>query len=313
MLTTILSVLLPVLFTMLLGLLAGKLGDFDMNGATVLNRMVMRYALPLLLFSGLVQVPLAQMLRDSDLFFLIAFAMLGGYLFVFLVSWKLFHREMGTAALQALAICGPAVPFVGVPVLGNLFGSESMIPIAVGGILLNMIQVPITMILLSVAAAKRSKGEKADHGYLGYVAKAVKEPVVWAPFVALALVAAEISLPQVLVHSLNLLGNATSGAALFASGVILFTQRVSVSLPVIVSVLGRNIVVPVVILGLALLFKIPHPQDTESILAMAIPTASILVILSVQFDTAVRESASVLLLSTVLSMLTMGTFIALLT
>ena len=36
-----------------------------------------------------------------------------------------------TASLQALAIAGPAAPFMGVSVLGHLFGNASAIPISI--------------------------------------------------------------------------------------------------------------------------------------------------------------------------------------
>lgn len=318
MIETIIGALLPIIVTLMLGLLAGWHKDFSADQATVLNRMVMLYALPLSLFSGMIQVSLQELLSDGYLLILVTAGMLGGFLISFLLSWKVFKRDRGTAALQTLAISGPAVPFVGVPVLGFLFGVQSAVAVAMGSILLNMIQVPICIIILTLASpapvpnkgdsAKTEKG-RADSGIGRHVLAALKEPVVWAPFVALILILIGLKPPRPVIDSLNLLGKATGGVGLFASGIILFTQHVKVNRPVLVSVFSRNIIVPLAVFLLAMLMGTPHPQKAESVLALAIPTASITVMLAVQYKTAEREMASTLFLSTALSVLTMGGFI----
>jgi malonate transporter len=48
--STIVSALLPVVVTLMLGYVAGWHRDFDGKHAAILNRMVMLYALPLNLF-----------------------------------------------------------------------------------------------------------------------------------------------------------------------------------------------------------------------------------------------------------------------
>ena len=55
----------------------------------------------------------------------------------------------------------------------------------------------------------------------------------------------------------------------------------------------------------------PHALLREAVLTMAIPAASIVVILAVQYKQAQREMASSLFFSTVLSIVTLGVFIAL--
>ena len=54
MLNIILGALLPMLFTFLLGFIAGWRHDFEAKDASILNRMVLLYAVPLALFAGTV-------------------------------------------------------------------------------------------------------------------------------------------------------------------------------------------------------------------------------------------------------------------
>ena len=121
-----------------------------------------------------------------------------------------------------------------------------------------------------------------------------------------------ISIPDAIRQSMNLLGHATGGVALFASGVILYSQRISFSLPTLISTVARNIVVPALAWWLVTALGIAPEIAREAVLTLAIPTAVICVILAVQYRVAEQEMASTLFLSNILSLPTMGAFIWLL-
>jgi malonate transporter and related proteins len=65
MMHTIVGALLPIVITLLLGYAAGWHKDFDAGQASILNRMVMLYALPLNLFAGLVGTDRDQVLSQG--------------------------------------------------------------------------------------------------------------------------------------------------------------------------------------------------------------------------------------------------------
>lgn len=312
MLDTIIGALLPIIITLLFGVLAGWHKDFNTTQAAILNRMVMLYALPLSLFSSMILIPKKELLSDWSLFFLIFCAMVGGFFIVFAISNFLFKRDLGTATLQALAIAGPAVPFVGVPVLGYLFGTQSAVAVAISSILMNLIQVPICLVFLSMAQSSKKGLSTSQSNLRNYISNALREPVVWAPFLALLLILFDITLPKSMNDSLSLLGKATGGVALFASGIVLYAQHVKINVSVVISVISRNIVIPFIVWLLAILLQLPQQQTMEAVLAMAIPTASITIIFAVQYHTAESEMASTLFISTLVSIITMGMFIWLL-
>src|SRR5271166_328868 len=139
----------------MLGFAAGWHQDFDGKQAAILNRMVMLYALPLNLFAGMMSTARDQVLAQRPLALAILLGMAGSYALVLVIARYLCGRDLMTSALQALAIGGPAVPFVGVPVLGHLFGTASAIPISVASMVMNLIQVPVTLMLLSVGMGAR--------------------------------------------------------------------------------------------------------------------------------------------------------------
>ena len=308
MTSTIISALLPIVVTLLLGFVAGWHHDFDAKPATVLNRMVMLYALPLSLFVGLLGTPRDEVLRQGPLALWVFLAMVVPFGIAIVLARYVAHRDLMTSSLQALAVAGPAVPFVGVSVLGHLFGSASAIPISVAGLAMNLVQVPAALMLLS-AGQSAATADAKRRTLSNQIIHALKEPVVWAPLLAFVLVLAGVKFPAAIDDSLALLGKATGGVALFASGIVLFSRRVAVSLATCISVAARNVVIPAATWGLLALAGLPSTAIREAVLTIAIPTASICVILDVQYQTAEQEMASTLFFSAILSVLTMGAFI----
>lgn len=311
MLETIITALLPILVTLLLGYFAGSRQEFSQEQAGILNRMVMLYALPLLLFSGILSTPTAEIIKNMDVFLWIFIGMAGGFVLVFLISLIIFRSSSKLAALRALAIAGPAVPFIGTPVLGVLFVSEASIAIAAGSLIMNLILVPLSLIFLSNDAGSEdgAKHQTIAQIAIGSVINALKQPVVWAPILAFVLLMLGLDMPKSLKGSFTLLGQATGGVALFAVGAVLYSQKVSVSLPVILNVFSKNIVLPGVILLIIMMIGIPEAAQGLITVTLAIPTASIAVIFAVQYKIGEKEMASTLFWSTILSVITMGLFI----
>jgi len=149
----VVGALLPLIVTLALGFFAGWRHDFTPAQASVLNRMVLLYALPLMLFAGMVTIKRSTLTSDLGLAAAITAGLLGTYLVTFLIVRFALHRPAGVSALTALAVGAPAIPFAGVVVLGYLYGpSVSAVPVAVGALVLNVIEVPVTLVLLSVTA-----------------------------------------------------------------------------------------------------------------------------------------------------------------
>jgi malonate transporter and related proteins len=315
----VVGALLPLIVTLAIGFLAASRHDFTSEQALVLNRMVLLYALPLLLFAGTVTIRRSTLTSDLGLAVAILAGMLGAYLVTFLIARLALHRPLGVSALTALAVGAPAIPFVGVVVLGYLYGpSVSAVPVDVGALVFNVVEVPITLVLLSVAAGSAAaaggpspaaltpaRGSLSEH-----VRSAVTQPVVWAPVLALVLVLTGVGLPHVLVNATRLLGSSTTGVALFASGIVLFAQRIAVSRFVVGAVAARNIVVPVLLWVILAAIGIAHTDLRLAVLANALPAPVAAVIFAVQYRQGQREMASIVLFSSIGSLVTLAAFIA---
>jgi predicted permease len=102
MLETIVEALLPMVVTFVLGFVVAWRGDFRPKDAAILNRMVLPYAVPLILFAGTVSTPRAELSQDLPLLVALCVAIVGLCGVVLLRSRFAFRRRMTTSALAAL-------------------------------------------------------------------------------------------------------------------------------------------------------------------------------------------------------------------
>jgi malonate transporter len=324
MLNTILGALLPMVVTFLLGFVAAWNHDFVTRDASVLNRMVLVYAVPLALFAGTVSTPRAELSQDIPLVIALCIAIIGLYAAILLLSRFAFRARVGLSALAALTASAPAVPFVGPAVLGDLFGKLSAIPIAIGSLVINLTVVPVTILLLTLDTAGedlQAKNPAAHDGghsapsnlsiLAAKLEETVKEPLVWAPVLAFVVVLTGARVPQVIVQSFSMLGYASGGVALFASGIVLASGKIKANSFVLILVVPKNVVQPALVLGGLRWFGYRNPILREALLTVALPTMPIVTMLALQYQVAQAEAASTVFLSVIGSILTMGIFIAL--
>ncbi|MFO5694984.1 AEC family transporter, partial [Klebsiella pneumoniae] len=189
--------ILPVIITVIIGYISGKRKDFNWQQAGDINKIVMLYALPLSIFSNMVMTPRHIVMTMGPVAVAIILALILSFVIPLLVARYLFRRDLALSTLQALAIGSPAVPFIGTSVLAFLFGTVSASLITVSSITQNVFQLPLVMILMSVAT-----GDKSQHISFGArVVNAIKQPVVWSPVIALIIVLADIHIPQTISKS----------------------------------------------------------------------------------------------------------------
>ena len=292
--------------------------------AVILNRMVLRYAVPLMLFAGTVSTPRAELRQDLPLLMALCVAIVGLYGIVLLLSRFAFRRRMSTSALAALTASAPAVPFSAV--LGFLYGGPGAIPIALASLVVNLTAIPVTILFLTLdTAGEYSQGKcpvnDGEHlpsppAPCGSVlrpklAETVKQPIVWAPILAFAIVLCGAGIPQLIGHSLSLLGHAAGGVALFASGIVLASRAIKINGHVLFLVFLKNIVQPALVLVGLRWLDYGNPIVSKAVLTTAIPSMPMVILLAVQYRAAEAEAASAIFLSVVGSVITMGAFIAL--
>jgi malonate transporter len=317
MISIILGALLPVVVTLALGMLAGWHRDADIGAARSLNHMVLVYALPLALFAGTITIPREELLSDWPLLVGLLAATVLPFLIALLVDLYIVRRSLPAATLQAMAFGFPAIAFTGIPILTPLIGSKATLVVDFAGLTGNIIILPATLVLLSFGQLGRDGGAGDCNGSKqsvgDRVATAVKgsllQPVVLSPLLAIALVLLNIHPSTVVSGSFKLLGSTVGGISLFASGIILQSQKLTVSPPAAISSAARLLVIPGLTYAALTLLGVKGDERKMLVLALGLAAAPMQVILSTRYKTDEQENASVLLYTNVLVIPTLAFFI----
>jgi len=314
MINVILGALLPVVVTLALGMLAGWHRDQDVGAARSLNHMVLTYALPLALFAGTITIPRPELISDWPLLVILLTATLLPFLAALLVDLYVVRRSLPAAALQAMAFGFPAIAFTGIPILIPLIGSKATLVVDFAGLTGNIIILPATLVLLSFDQVSSGSGDGKCSGPKRSVGAGIatalngslRQPVVLSPLLAIVLVLVDIHLPAVVSSSFKLLGSTVGGISLFASGIILQSQKLTISMPAAISSAARLLIIPGLTYAALSLIGIAGDERKMSVLALSLAAAPMQVILSTRYKTDEQENAAVLLYTNVLCIPTLA-------
>lgn len=157
---------------------------------------------------------------------------------------------------------------------------------------------------VDVAASSNRGNRKPDHSMnqnLAAILNALKQPVCWAPLLAVALVIIGVKFPADLDPCFELIAKANSGVAVLAAGLSLSTVKFSIGPETLWNTFFRLILTPAVFLGVGLLLGMAGQGDKLSMLVMAValPPAFSGIIISSRYNIYVREGASTVAVSTV--------------
>jgi len=293
------SVLIPVLFVVLLGYAAGRARNFDGNQVAGINELVLDFALPASLFVGIVGISRTELAASLSFLLVVLAALVITYAIAVAMGRLLLHLVPGAAALFALSASFPAAPFFGPAVLGRLFGSSSALSISSVAIVANVVLVPISLVVLEASGSSRPPRAVLGHA----VAHSARQPFVWMPVLAFLLVLSGANVPDIVKSMLNLIGETTSGLALFVAGLLLAAHSFRLNLAVTVGTSLKSLGQPALMLGLALLVGLHKPLASQGVVAMALSSAVIATMLAPRYKLFQSEAASTMLASSVLMLL----------
>jgi predicted permease len=192
--------------------------------------------------------------------------------------------------------------FMGIPILGQLFGPSSLFPILVANLVPSLIIVPLTTVLLEMGSVENKRA--GAHVFWKTFAKAVREPKVWAPLLAALLVLMNVRIPAAITNSLHLMGQPTTGISLFVVGLILAEERVKLTALVAVESLLKNLAQPAFMLITVLMFDVRGVLGREAILLAALPSAVMTTMFAEEYHTLTSESSTTVLATRILSFAT---------
>lgn len=270
MLDILIKDILPIFVIMFLGYMAGKEGVFKTEDSKVLNKLVLTYALPAALFVSIVKADSAMLFDDLKLTIVSLVVITGMFLWAYFSCYKFFKHSKSEAAVCALISGSPTIGFLGFAILEPIYGATATtgLVVAIVSIVVNAVNIPIGMALMNHGKGGGQGAKKANP-----VVAALKEPVCWAPILAVILVLLDIKFPVILDPNFELIAKANSGVAVFAAGLTLSGMKFQLDKEVVYNTVQKLVLMPAVLLIVGMLFHMEADKLQMMVLAGALPPA----------------------------------------
>jgi malonate transporter len=291
MIIALANTFVPIFAGLLLGYLAGLWKFVDNQNVSTLITFVMSVALPCSLFSTVGELSRPAVEQQGEVAAVLGITYVAFFLVVYFWAARWERLSPSGSAVLALTLSFPNMAGVGYPLLEAMHGPTSGVAAAVGLTIGSITVAPVTLAVLEHSTGNPSNRAASRSGVRSIV-KTLKKPVVWAPVLGIVFALFSIHLATYLELSLDTMGSATTGAALFLTGLVVSAQAFRLDRAVILSVLGKNIVQPAFCLLLATAIGMePHQRDYVVLLS-AVPCGFFGVVFGKNFPNAVPPVAN---------------------
>lgn len=290
--------LLPILIVMAIGYISGKKNVFEQGQSQVFNKLVLDYALPAALFISIVRADRKMLFENATL----SIISVVGLVVLFMVSYYtiqwFFKRSKAEGAVCALVAGSPTIGFLGYAILDPLYGTgiETGLVVAIVAIVVNAITLPIGLYLLNSGSNDADKSNKSQGNA---IIDSLKQPVVWAPLLAVAFVLIGIKVPSQIDPTFELLAQANSSVAVFAAGLTLAAYKFELDWEIAYNTFFKLILMPAVFLIAGLMFDLSSLTLQMLVLGVALPPAFSGVIISGKYNVYTRQATSSLAVSVI--------------
>ncbi len=286
--------IIPIFVVMILGYVSGKKNAFTPDQTRSFNKLVLDYALPAALFISIVKANRHMLFENLGLTILSLVGLVALFMLSYFTCQWFFKRSAGEGAVCALIAGSPTIGFLGFAVLDPIFGTgvETGLVIGIVAIVVNAVTIPIGLYLLT-KGSRPKEGEKQENALV----EALKQPVVWAPILAVLFVLLGIRVPDGFAPTFDLLAKVNSGVAVFAAGLTLSAYSIEFDKEIIYNTFFKLVLMPAVFLFAGLAIGLKSEVLQMLVLSVALPPAFSGIIIASKYSVYTRTGTSSLAVS----------------
>ena len=303
------GIIAPVFALIVMGAAAVRLRLLELVAVRGMSDFVFYAAMPCLLFGSLAGAP---PLRLAD----VAGSFLAGAMLLFAVAVIVARTALRTplahASVFALNCVFGNTVMLGIPVIDAAYGRDGVANL-LGVIAFHSgILLPMATILIAADPANHGDGRRGPFGVLrASLPGLLRNPVVVSIVLAFVWRATGVAIPEPVQRFLGLLGAAGPPLALFCLGATLprptgWSDLREVSL----AALFKLVLMPALVAGFAHLAGVTGVAFAVVVMASALPTGANAFLLARRFATMAEASASTVVVSTALSVVTLTFLLA---
>ncbi len=287
--------LLPIILLVTLGWVVGRCKFIDSKANSLFANYVMNISFPALLLLRIASDSITAV--SAKIQFAILLALLVPYFSM--LGYQCFYRraDWAVGSARSLLIAFPNMTFIGIPLLTQLFGNSSLLLIVIGNLVISFLLLPLSLAGFESGTQQLKSPIKILQRFPSLLLK----PLVLAPLIGYCLAKFHLPLPQPLAFSLSLLGQSTSGVALFTLGLVLAAYPIRLNRNVIQNVLIKIIAQPFLMFIITALLAISGKTRIELIFLVALPSAVTATMCALEYRIKVEEICSSALLSVLIA------------
>lgn len=298
----VISIVGPLILVAMLGFISARNEIFTREQIQGFGIFVVKFGLPAVLVSSLVNVNISQIFNVR---LLCAYLFVGfpiAFLF-WIIVWRIRGREGRTATTLALSVAIPNSVILGFPLMRQVFGDANLNVFLSAVLLENAFYLPLGYVVYEWSA---HDGPISLRSIWSIFYRVVTTPITFSVIFGLALSLMEVSIPSLFADGLSVVSRSVLGLALFYVGATLATTQVRiVNGYVLSSLMLRLAVAPCLAFAVGSIFPGIAPDDRSMmVLFAALPCFTSLPAIASPYGTA-PLAASVQVIGTGLSVLTL--------
>lgn len=259
------NVVLPLLILMVVGYFARSRKWIDKKNVSQCNALVFKAFLPVLLFNN-VRASSIDDLSAVKLFTFVLIATVSVFILatLFVVCIEKENKKRGVM-IQGIARSNYAL--FGIPLVTMLFPGED---VAVASILIAIVIPVFNIASVAVLTYFGAKNASVKNILLAIV----KNPLIIGTFLGIILLSLDVSFPTAIESALTSIGSIATPFALFLLGASFEFKKIKHKIKeIIISVVGRLVVVPLVVLTIAVLLGFRDMELACIMVIVGSPTA----------------------------------------
>ena len=303
-----LTIVLPIFALVLAGWVSRRTGVLGPHASRELNRFVVYLALPALLLDIVAHARWAEVWQPG---FAAAFGLGAAAIFAGAVALCLSRRRrLADAAIDGLNAAYANTGFVGFPLAAAALGRQALAPALVATLITVCILFGVAIAMIEAGQQTQPDGRHLARGVLGSL---LRNPLLVAPLLGALFPLGGLEVPAPIETFLKLLGAAASPCALIALGLFLAAERPGPARnhrPVTGLVALKLVAQPAVTWMFAVAFRLPPQLTHSAVLLAALPTGTGPFMLAEFYQREASITSSVILVSTLVSVLTLTLYLA---
>lgn len=304
--TLVVDIILPVFGLVILGFIAGKAGWITTAAIEGLSTFVFTFAIPVMLFRS---IALADLPADMPWTFLLGYY--GATVMLFAVTLALGHilkLDRGASSIFAMSASYSNVVLLGIPLIVASFGEAANVPLFI-----IVSTHAAVMFLITTFFAENGAGSGTETNTAGgqrflslawqTVLVLARNMIVIGLALGLAVNLSNLTLPRTIDNMASYLGSAALPCAVFSMGASISQYRIQGDVLKISLAIGlKNVLHPLLVwLVCTRLLDLPGTWTAVAVILAACPTGINAYLFANRYQAIVPSTATVVVLSTLVS------------